>query len=80
LDRRVERLLDADMHQLGFRLRQALHYVQSRSGRVNWVQLLEDVLQWERPSRYVQRRWAESYFVGHTLETEPVPVSTGTSE
>jgi len=62
LDRRMERLLDADRTQLPFRLRQALLYIHSQRGRVDWQQLLKDVLDWNRPSRIVQRRWAHSYY------------------
>ena len=62
LDRRVEVLLDADLNQLHFRLRQAVHFLQSCRVHVNWVQLLEDLLQWSHPDRFVQQRWARSYF------------------
>ena len=62
LDRRVIILLDADEAQLSFRLRQALHFLQSNSGHVNWEALLVDLLAWSHPNRFVQRRWAESYF------------------
>ncbi|MBP8998351.1 MAG: type I-E CRISPR-associated protein Cse2/CasB [Anaerolineaceae bacterium] len=62
LDSRVENLLDADLTQLHFRLRQTIHFLHSCRVRVNWQQLLEDLLQWDHPDRYVQKRWARSYF------------------
>jgi CRISPR type I-E-associated protein CasB/Cse2 len=62
LDRRVEILLDADRTQLPFRLRQAIHFLHSNRVRVNWPQLLADLLRWNFPSRSVQQRWARSYF------------------
>ena len=62
LDSRVENLLDADLTQLHFRLRQTIHFLHSCRVRVNWQQLLEDLLQWDHPDRYVQQRWARSYF------------------
>lgn len=62
LDRRVENLLDADLVQLHFRLRQTVHFLQSCRVRVNWQQLLEDLLQWDHPDRFIQQRWARSYF------------------
>lgn len=62
LDRRVEFLLDADDDQLSFRLRQSVHFLQSCWVRVDWVQLLDDLLQWKHPDRYIQQRWARSYF------------------
>ena len=64
LDRRVERLLDADEQQLPFQLRQAVQFLAAHQGRVNWGQLVYDVLRWSRPTRSVQRRWARAYFAG----------------
>ena len=62
LDRRVEVLLDADEVQVAFRLRAAIHFLQSNRVQVNWYRLLEDLLRWTHPSRIVQERWARSYF------------------
>jgi CRISPR system Cascade subunit CasB len=62
IDRRVEALLDAEGEQLRFRLRQAIRFAQSSRVTVNWPQLLRDVLRWDHPARFVQQRWAESYF------------------
>lgn len=62
LDRRVEVLLDADLVQLHFRLRQAVHFLQSCRVRINWQHLLDDLLLWEHPDRFIQQRWARSYF------------------
>ncbi|MGQ9502992.1 MAG: type I-E CRISPR-associated protein Cse2/CasB [Anaerolineae bacterium] len=64
LDRRVQILLDTDSTQLPFRLRQAVHYLASQRVPVNWAQLLEDLLCWNHPRRFVQREWARAYFVG----------------
>lgn len=63
LDRRVQILLDSDENQLPHRLRQATHLLQSSRVGVCWPQLLDDLLHWTYPNRYVQRRWAQSYFV-----------------
>lgn len=62
LDRRIEILLDSDEAQLPYRLRQVIHLLQANRIRVNWPQLLEDLLYWTHPNRFVQRRWAQSYF------------------
>jgi len=64
LDRRVQALLDSDESQLPFRLRQAVHYLHSRPERVkvNWQELLKDLLWWDTVNRPVQRRWARNYF------------------
>jgi len=64
LDRRVEILLDADEVQLPFRLRQAIRFLHASRDRVrvNWPRLLEDLLRWNSPKRFVQEQWARSYF------------------
>lgn len=62
IDRRVEVLLDSDADQLTFRLRQAVQFAKSNRVAVNWKQLLRDILQWSHPQRFVQRKWAETYF------------------
>ena len=62
LDRRMEVLLDASQEQLPFRLRQALRFLESKRGSVDWPRLLEDLLAWDHPNRYVQEQWARAYF------------------
>jgi CRISPR system Cascade subunit CasB len=62
LDRRVQILLDADVTQLPFRLRQTIKFLKSNRVRVSWQRLLEDLLVWNRPGRSVQRQWARAYF------------------
>jgi len=62
LDRRVIVLLDSDTTQLPFRLRQAIHFLQSCRVAVDYVRLLDDLLYWTHHERLVQRRWARSYF------------------
>jgi CRISPR system Cascade subunit CasB len=68
LDRRVERLLDADEAQLPFRLRQAVHLLGSQRVGVEWPRLLADLLQWNHPTRYVQKEWARAYFAPRDTE------------
>jgi len=62
LDNRFERLLDADEQQLPFYLRREVQFITNEGGRINWEQLLRDILGWQHPSRYVQRKWARAYF------------------
>jgi CRISPR system Cascade subunit CasB len=66
LDRRFQSLLDSEREQLPFRLRQAVRLVNASDQSIDWAQLLEDLLGWEHPNRYVQLRWARDYFVGST--------------
>ncbi len=61
-DRRFEVLLDADKVQLPFRLRQIVRLLNSADIRLNWPQLLRDLQAWDHPRRYIQERWARSYY------------------
>jgi CRISPR type I-E-associated protein CasB/Cse2 len=70
LDKRVEVLLDADAVQLPYRLRRAVAFLQSERIRVNWRQLLEDLLRWNRPDRPTQKKWARSYFTAFDSKKE----------
>lgn len=63
IERRLEVLMDADLEQLPFRLRQAIHFLQSNRAKVNWIALLSDLLNWTHPDRFVQRNWARTYYV-----------------
>ncbi len=62
LDTRFERLLDADEQQLPFYMRREIHFLFNNGGRMDWVKLLKDLLNWHHPDRYVQRNWAQAYF------------------
>lgn len=68
LDRRVAALLDADADQLPFRLRQIVRLVHSHEQKLDWLKLLQDLLYWNHPKRFVQSRWAREYYVGTSVE------------
>lgn len=72
LDRRIEVLLDADISQLPFRLRQAVKLLISTEKEVyiNWQKLLEDLLKWNWPSRSIQKEWAHEYFAPGMRKTD----------
>jgi CRISPR system Cascade subunit CasB len=62
LERRFTALLSAHRDDLSFYLRQAISYLRSKEQPVNWHQLLRDVMSWGHPDRYVQMRWARSFW------------------
>ena len=79
MDRRVEILLDADANQLPFRLRQAIRYLKTNEVRVHWHSLLEDLLDWTKPGRRVQQRWARAYFTNVKPEISAAALTTQTN-
>jgi len=72
LDNRFERLLDADEQQLPFYLRREIQFITNAGGRIDWEQLLRDILGWQHPSRYVQRNWARAYFATPVQSSETI--------
>ena len=70
LDRRVEALLDSDDTQLAYRLGQTIRFLHAQRVAVNWQSLLADILQWEHPSRFIQKQWAKAYFALSTDQLE----------
>lgn len=83
--RRLAILLDADLSHdaqgsLPWRLRQAVKLVVGRPGcRIDWSQLLADLYSWDHPDRFVQKRWARSYYaVGENIpDRDAAPVQNG---
>ncbi len=61
LDRRFARLLDADIDQLPFHLRQVIIRLATDWIAIDWTQLTKDILKWHQSSRFVQRKWARDY-------------------
>lgn len=76
LDRRLETLLDADNTQLAYRLSQLVSFLHANKEKVNWANLLADLLHWQHPDRFVQKAWAKAYFslssqtVNQLIQTE----------
>lgn len=66
LDIRVRGLLDCRLNEgdgvLAHRLRQMVKLANSKSIPVDWECLLKELLSWEHPERWVQKKWARSYF------------------
>lgn len=71
LDRRFGLLLDSDFNpdgtggELAFRLRQMVKQVIAKKDpnvRIDWPQLLADIRHWGSDRKYVQKKWARSYY------------------
>jgi len=76
IDKRFVALLDSSIEsgELAYRLRQLVRLAASKEIGVNWLTLLEDLLWWNHEARYVQKRWARSYF-GEQKPKEPIDIS-----
>lgn len=65
-DMRVHGLLDCRWNEgdgaLAHRLRQMIKLADGKSVPVDWESLLKDLLNWEHSERWVQKKWARSYF------------------
>lgn len=63
-ERRFIRLLSTELPDLDLPLRQAVAMLRQTEPRtpVNWDQLFRDLNNWGHPEKYVQRRWANSFW------------------
>ena len=71
IQRRFHILLDSDLAwdgsgDLPYRLRQMVRYAAAKGIGLDWPQLLKDLGGWGHPSRYIQKRWARSFFSSFT--------------
>jgi CRISPR system Cascade subunit CasB len=62
VESRFTAVLDADEDELPWRLRQIVSLTTASGIALDWSQLLKDLLGWDHPDRYVQRRWAREYW------------------
>jgi len=68
LERRFTALLAAHPDDLPEYLRQAVSFLKSKDEEpVNWNELLRDLQNWDREERFVQKKWARSFWGGRQL-------------
>ncbi len=72
--RRFHILLDADYEpwtgdgDLPYRIRQMVRYAAGKEVGVDWSILLVDLKSWNQPEKYVQKRWASTFFSNEKSE------------
>ncbi|MGD9156605.1 MAG: type I-E CRISPR-associated protein Cse2/CasB [Bacillota bacterium] len=85
-DGRVRGLLDCQRIEedgaLTYRLRQLIKLADGKGISVDWEMLLCDLLSWNHPERWVQKKWARTCFNasaegGHTQEREENQIAEG---
>lgn len=65
-ERRFVRLLSVEFEDLADFLRQPVSMLKSQEISIHWEQLYKDLLQWDRPDKRVQKRWANSFWRAQT--------------
>lgn len=77
-ERRFAALLSCRSERLAYHLRQAVRLAQSKEIPINYRRLLFDLLDWDHPDRYVQLKWARSYWRPESTNTDSdAPSSAG---
>jgi CRISPR system Cascade subunit CasB len=66
VERRFINLLDADGDQVPYRIRQVVGFLASEQVPVDWARLVWDLAYWTAPGRFVQQRWARSFYGYYT--------------
>lgn len=73
VERRVNVLLDSrfDSGEMGFRMPQMIKMLTAADISIHWPKLLSDLLSWDHPEKYVQKRWAAHFFAPSGDANEP---------
>lgn len=79
-ERRFVALLNAHRDDLMAHVRRAVTLLRARDVAVDWGQLLRDILAWDHPERWVQRRWARAYWGHPKASTAEGAAITGDAE
>lgn len=61
-ERRFVTLLRANEEDLLLLLSQAVNFLRAKDVPVNWEQLRQDLLDWDHPTRYVQKNWPHGFW------------------
>lgn len=60
--RRFKSLLNCNVESLHYHLRQAVSLLKSKGIHVNWHRLYDDIRYWSHPEKFVQQKWARSFW------------------
>jgi|ADurb_Gly_03_Slu_FD_contig_21_525058_length_888_multi_2_in_0_out_0_1 CRISPR system Cascade subunit CasB len=73
ISRRANRLIEATFDtfpdgsngggEIMYHLRQWVRLAKSKDVGINWALLLEDLLQWTRSDRFIQKKWARNFYI-----------------
>jgi CRISPR system Cascade subunit CasB len=72
-DRRFRALLDTSLTDIRSPLTNLVRQMKSKGVRVDYPQLLVDLLQWEHSNQYIQDRWARTFWGAASPDPEPTP-------
>jgi CRISPR system Cascade subunit CasB len=70
-EKRFIDLLDTGPAELPHKLRQAVTLVARDGTRLDWHLLIDDLLRWDHPDRWVQKDWARGYWANRADADEP---------
>lgn len=80
IERRFVALLDADADDLHYYLRQMIDLLKANNVAVNWAELFKAIRGWRSESRYVQKRWARSFWGSAETNKQTDPQPEGETE
>ncbi len=70
LERKFSSLLNSEIDDLPFKLRQLMRFIAGKNIPVNYHILLSDLLRWGASDKYVQLGWARSFWSGRSDHAE----------
>lgn len=80
IEARFVSMLDAHPDDLPNHLRHAVALARSKEVAVDWNLLLQHLLQWTHPDRWVQRRWARDFWGSNPKTAEAGAHTSGEGE
>jgi CRISPR system Cascade subunit CasB len=78
-DRRFRALLDTSLTDIRSPLINLVRQMKSKGVRIDYPQLLVDLLQWEHSNQYIQDRWARTFWGAAPVDA-PVEIDPVTAE
>jgi CRISPR type I-E-associated protein CasB/Cse2 len=61
-EKRFTDLIDTDIDDLPYKLRQAITLIARDGVGLDWVLLIQDLVHWDHPDRRVQKAWARGFW------------------
>ena len=77
IEKRFIALLDADEGQLSYRLRQMVALLKDFS--INFDELLNDLVSWNHPEKFIQVKWAKTFY-HNEMESDNKPETSNIKE
>lgn len=78
-EKRFTDLLDTDIEDLPYKLRQAVTLIARNNVGLDWVMLIQDLIHWNHPDRPVHKKWASGFWSNPRVEADKAETEPATT-